>query len=173
MKFKQKYLSIIAVLIVYLALINSSCSEDNPVIPPPPEQEQFVKLSTLTVTSTEAFIGVSANDTLLPFSITLNRDNNPVFNFSLTKNDTTIIDTNLSPGGSYNYNAAAVINGEEWTGDKLQVQTLALTSHNFTWQTFTFGENSSSVLYDVAIINPDNIWAVGEIYMNDSLGQRL
>jgi len=103
MKFKQKYLSIIAVLIVYLALINSSCSEDNPVVPPPPEQEQFVKLSTLTVTSTEAFIKVSVNDTLLPLSITLNRDNNPVFNFSLTKNDTTIIDTNLSPGGSYNY----------------------------------------------------------------------
>ena len=29
---------------------------------------------------------------------------------------------------------------------------------------------SSSVLYDVAIIDENNIWAVGEIYMNDSLG---
>jgi hypothetical protein len=45
------------------------------------------------------------------------------------------------------------------------------TSHNFTWQTFEFGQHSSSVLYDVAIINENNIWAVGEIYMNDSLGQ--
>ena len=44
------------------------------------------------------------------------------------------------------------------------------TSHNFTWQTFTFGEHSSSTLYDVAIINDSSIWAVGEIYMNDSLG---
>jgi len=44
------------------------------------------------------------------------------------------------------------------------------TSHNFTWQTFTFGQHSSSVLYDVAIINENDIWAVGEIYMNDSLG---
>ncbi|MCZ7602229.1 MAG: glucosyl transferase [Melioribacteraceae bacterium] len=44
------------------------------------------------------------------------------------------------------------------------------TSHNFTWETFTFGEQSSSVLYDVAIIDENNIWAVGEIYMYDSTG---
>jgi len=44
------------------------------------------------------------------------------------------------------------------------------TSHNFSWQSWTFGEHSSSVLYDVAIINENDIWAVGEIYMNDSLG---
>ena len=43
------------------------------------------------------------------------------------------------------------------------------TSHNFTWETWTFGEHSSSVLNDVAIIDENNIWAVGEIYMNDSL----
>ena len=45
------------------------------------------------------------------------------------------------------------------------------TSHNFTWQTWTFGEHSSSVLYDVVIIDENNIWAVGEIYLSDSLGQ--
>lgn len=45
------------------------------------------------------------------------------------------------------------------------------TSHNFSFQTWTFGDHSSSRLNDVAIINDSNIWAVGEIYMNDSLGQ--
>lgn len=45
------------------------------------------------------------------------------------------------------------------------------TSHNFTFQTWTFGEHSSSFLYDVAILNDTSIWAVGEIYLNDSLGQ--
>lgn len=45
------------------------------------------------------------------------------------------------------------------------------TSHNFTFQTWTFGEHSSSTLYDVAIINDTLIFAVSEIYMNDSLGQ--
>jgi hypothetical protein len=45
------------------------------------------------------------------------------------------------------------------------------TSHNFAFQSWTFGEHSSSVLYDVAIINENSIYAVGEIYLNDSLGQ--
>jgi hypothetical protein len=44
------------------------------------------------------------------------------------------------------------------------------TSHSFTFQNWTFGEHSSSVLNDVAIINDSSIWCVGEIYMNDSLG---
>jgi hypothetical protein len=42
------------------------------------------------------------------------------------------------------------------------------TSHNFTWQTYTFGgQGGSSALYDVAIINGNDIWAVGEIYTAD------
>jgi len=45
------------------------------------------------------------------------------------------------------------------------------TSQNFSWQSWSFGEHSSSVLYDVAIINDSSIWCVGEIYINDSIGQ--
>ncbi len=56
------------------------------------------------------------------------------------------------------------------SSNELSVTTMDTTSHNFTWQTWTFGEHSSSTLYDVAIIDENNIWAVGEIYMNDSLG---
>jgi hypothetical protein len=43
------------------------------------------------------------------------------------------------------------------------------TSHNFTWQIDTLGY--SGVLYDVAIIDENNIWAVGEIFLKDSSGQ--
>jgi hypothetical protein len=45
------------------------------------------------------------------------------------------------------------------------------TSHNFIFQTWMFGEHSSSVLHDVAIISENSIYVVGEIYLNDSLGQ--
>ena len=42
------------------------------------------------------------------------------------------------------------------------------TSHNFEWQTFEFGgEGGSSTFYDVAIIDENDIWAVGEIYTAD------
>lgn len=44
------------------------------------------------------------------------------------------------------------------------------TSHNFEWQITFLGEGASSYLKDVAIIDEDNIWAVGEIYLKDSLG---
>lgn len=46
------------------------------------------------------------------------------------------------------------------------------TRNNFTWQKFTFGgEVGSCSLYDVAIIDENNIWAVGAIYLKDSTGQ--
>jgi len=44
------------------------------------------------------------------------------------------------------------------------------TSHNFTWQIDTLGV-TSSVLYDVAIINDTLAYAVGEIFLRDSTGQ--
>ncbi|NOX65840.1 MAG: hypothetical protein GXO85_08580 [Chlorobi bacterium] len=43
------------------------------------------------------------------------------------------------------------------------------TSHNFAWETYTFGGvNGSSYLKDVAIINENNIWAVGEIHTEET-----
>jgi len=45
------------------------------------------------------------------------------------------------------------------------------TSHNFVWQTFTFGDGNSSILNDVVIINDSLVYAVGEIYLNDSAAQ--
>jgi hypothetical protein len=39
------------------------------------------------------------------------------------------------------------------------------TSHDFQWESFTFGgSGGSSYLQDVAIVNENDIWAVGEIY---------
>jgi len=43
------------------------------------------------------------------------------------------------------------------------------TSHEFVWQIDTIG--AQGVLYDAAIIDENNIWAVGEIYLRDSSGQ--
>lgn len=47
-----------------------------------------------------------------------------------------------------------------------------ITSDNFTWQTFTFGgESGSCSLHDIAIINENDIWAVGEIYHDSANGK--
>ncbi len=47
------------------------------------------------------------------------------------------------------------------------------TSHNFEWQITYLGEGASSYLKDVAIIDENNIWSVGEIYLKDSTGQYI
>jgi len=158
-----------SILISFL-LFSASCNTTEP--PPPDEQPNAIKLKLIDVSCTEAFINITASDTVLPVNITLKKDDINLFSFMLTQTDTTVIDTTLQPDLTYTYQTTAQIKGVEQKSDTLQVKTLNTTSHNFTWQTFTFGEPTagSSTLYDVTIIDENNIWAVGEIYMNDSLG---
>jgi len=64
-----------------------------------------------------------------------------------------------------------VNNNLQVTSSNINTTTLTPTSHDFTWQTWTFGGNNGSChLSDVAIIDENDIWAVGAIYLNDSLG---
>ncbi|MEO8168565.1 MAG: glucosyl transferase, partial [bacterium] len=56
------------------------------------------------------------------------------------------------------------------TSPTLHMTTMDTMSHNFTWQIDTLGV-TSSVLYDVAIINDTLAYAVGEMYLRDSAGQ--
>lgn len=160
---KIRYLGIFVIL-----LLSYNCNTTEPPTPPnnPPKS---IKLNLIDVSCTEAFIKVIAADTVLPVNITLKKDNAALFSFTLTKTDTVVIDTTLQPNITYTYQTTAQIKGEEENSDTIQVKTLNTTSHNFTWQTFTFGGiGGSSVLNDVAIINENNIWAVGEIYADTS-----
>lgn len=153
---------------ILIILIDLKCN--SPTSPPPPSQEKpkAVKLKLLDISCTEAFINITANDTVLPVNITLNKDDAALFNFTLTKTDTTVIDTALQPGKSYIYQTIAEIKGETEESDTLQVKALELTSNNYIWQKYAFGNGASSILYDVAIIDGNNIWCVGEINVNDS-----
>jgi len=97
--------------------------------------------------------------------VTIARGGREVFAFTMTGADTLLTDRGLQPHTTYTWKAG--IPGGQATR---QATTLDTTSHRFTWQTFRFGQHSSSSLNDVAILGPDNIWAVGEIYRNDSTG---
>lgn len=91
----------------------------------------------------------------------------------LNTKDTLLYIDSLLPNQTYKFKVVAnTTDNPQPTTNELTVTTMDTTSHNFTWQTFTFGDAGagSSVLYDVAIINENDIWAVDEIYMNDSLG---
>ncbi|MBK7378794.1 MAG: hypothetical protein IPJ03_07275 [Ignavibacteriales bacterium] len=164
---KTKYLSILFFLLVF-----NGCSEDEPppIVPPPPPPPPDYRKITLAVEDvsyTEAWINIKTDSIIFLASITLLKNTNEE-KFVLFNSDTTVYVDSLQP--NVNYTFQAVLTGDTIKSDTVKAKTLEPTSHNFTWQTWEFGTHSSSALYDVAIIDENNIWAVGEIYMNDSLG---
>ena len=148
----------------------SSCST-----PTDPKLLPTLTLTVNGVNSTEVFIKLSTNNVTLPASVSLSRNNKQINSFTLVTADTTIVDEGLSPNQSYTYQAT--IQSSNHTAavksEAVIATTMDTTSHNFTWQMFTFGDAGagSSTLYDVAMINENNIWAVGAIYLKDSTGQ--
>ncbi|MBK7378793.1 MAG: glucosyl transferase [Ignavibacteriales bacterium] len=163
---KTKYLSILFFLLVF-----NGCSKDEspPIVPPPPPPPDYRKITLAVedISYTEAWINIKTDSINFPATITLLKNTNEE-KFVLINSDTTVYVDSLQP--NVNYTFQAVLTGDSIKSDTVKAKTLEPTSHNFTWQTWEFGTHSSSALYDVAIIDENNIWAVGEIYMNDSLG---
>ena len=96
----------------------------------------------------------------------LQRDNKEVDRITLSGTDNIIYNDSLQPSTTYTYQISSI--QQQVSSNQLTAVTMDTTSHDFTWQTFTFGgQGGSSALYDVAIIDKNNIWAVGEIYTAD------
>ena len=155
--------------LISFLLLNSGCKQ-NPTEPEKPRLSvpPSLELNIDDISCTEAWIKVKKlNDTtFLPISVKINEKE--FFHSFLAAADTVLFVDSLTPNTTYT--VKGIILDTLQTAKELKVTTLPTTSHNFTWQTFTFGEHSSSTLYDVAIIDENNIWAVGAIYMKDSLG---
>ncbi|MDP2304122.1 MAG: hypothetical protein Q8N03_17055, partial [Ignavibacteria bacterium] len=146
-------------------LLFTAVSCNKPTEPPPPEKYDL-EIIAADASCTEVWIDVKTPNTLLPQIFTLTENGEEKGSVTIDKADTTIVIENLLPKKNYKYQ----LKNNEHKSNQTEITTLDTTSHNFTWQTFEFGQHSSSVLYDVAIIDENNIWAVGEIYMNDSNG---
>jgi len=153
---------ILILTIIILTIYLFSC---NSIEPP---SGLTINLTLEDASCTEAWITLSSN-LRLPATVELKQNNQTIKTINLTKPDSLLFIDSLLPNTSYTFQASN--SAYRVTSNQLQLATLDTTSHNFTWQTWTFGEHSSSVLYDVAIINENSIYAVGEIYMNDTLGQ--
>jgi hypothetical protein len=150
-------------LVISLSLLIKSCDTTDP----PNNKSLLLKLE--DVSCTEAWIKLETTNLQLPATVTIKQNNQTSSTINLLKADSLLYIDSLLPNQTYQYQTA--INECQVSSNELNVTTMDTTSHNFTWQAWTFGEHSSSVLYDVAIINENSIYAVGEIYMNDSLGQ--
>ncbi len=114
------------------------------------------------VSCTECWIKVETTGINLPEELTLYRDSEVVQTITLTENDVVLYDSLLNPSLTYKYKVK--IAGA--TSKEITATTMDTTSHDFTWETYTFGTETST-LFDVAIIDENNIWAVGEIHIGD------
>ncbi len=152
----------VSLLLVTFLLIITNCNS----VEPPSGLEITLKLE--DASCTEAWIKLTTTNLQLPTTIVLEQDNNARDTINLSKADTLLYIDSLLPNQTYSFvTSHPGLPGV--SSNSLSVTTMDTTSHDFTFETFTFGGNAGScTLYDVAIINENNIWAVGEIYVADT-----
>jgi len=148
-------------LVFFLLILFIKCDTNEPPI----NSTLFLTLE--DVSCTEAWITIRTTNLQLPITITIKQNNQTRNTINLAKTDTLLYIDSLLPNQTYRYQASSI--PHKLTSNTLSVTTMDTTSHIFTFETFTFGGTAgSSVLYDVAIINEQNVWAVGEIYVADT-----
>ena len=153
--------SSIVLLSLIISLLSLSCKH---TIEPLPEAELTVELE--DVSCTEAWIMLKLTNITLPTEVTIYKNNAVAQNNILCYGDTLLYIDSLMPNQTYKF--LAEVRQHNSTSNELTFTTLDTTSHNFTFQSWTFGTIGSSSLYDVAIIDENNIWAVGEINVADT-----
>ncbi|HEX2865484.1 MAG TPA: hypothetical protein VHO03_00505 [Ignavibacteriales bacterium] len=125
------------------------------------------RLSVDGVSCTEVWLRINAGVIPLPSRVTIIRDGQSRYNFALGVRDTVVYDNTLTPNHTYTYQ----IHINQKKDQTITLNTLDTSSNSVSWQRFEFGDKVvGSRMSDIAIINENNIWAVGQIYLNDSLG---
>ncbi len=143
-----------------------SCKKDPPVVPEP-----TLSLTAVDASCIEAWLKVTT--TQRPATVRLLRDGQRVSDLRPLTSDSLLVDEGLLPNRAYTYQLQrlAADSTVTETSASVQVTTMDTTSHAWLFDPpVLLGDGSSSVLYDVAIINDTLVYAVGEIYKRDSLG---
>ena len=160
---KKRIISLCFSLFIILFSLLLSCSPTESVF-----KDQKITLQA-DAGVTEAWLTLSAEPLKANALYTVKRDTALIFKGKLNKNDTLLYDNGLKPNENYKYTAYAELNGERSPAVSAEIVTMDTTSHDFSWTTYEFGgQGGSSAFYDVAIIDENDIWAVGEIYTKDT-----
>jgi hypothetical protein len=157
-------LFIVQFLVLVVLFLSFSCNTEVTY----PDSALGLALKDFSCTEAWIEVQIGANDKTA--NIYIKKNDEIIKTFKLGQSDSLFYFDDLQPNTAYRFDAVTYDDGKEIKSNPVTFTTLDTTSHNFSWQTFVFGQHSSSTLYDVAIINENDIWAVGEIYMNDSLG---
>jgi hypothetical protein len=126
-----------------------------------------LQLAAVDAGCTDVLLKITAGHQRYSGPLLLLQNDEPVDTLNYGGADTLMWRQNLAINAAYHWRI-------RWQDDRdkyaeTQATTLDTTRYDFSWETFEFGfGRSSSHLADVAIINENNIWAVGEIYTEDT-----
>jgi hypothetical protein len=152
-------LPIFLLLLPLLALL--SCNTLGPT-----EGSSSISLSVEDASCTEIWLHIKTNNIPLPFNGIV-RSENLSQSIRITNNDTTLYLNSFLPNKNYTFQ----ISSNLILSNTISIQTMDTTSHNYSWQTFMLGNGIySSSLADITIFDDNNLWTVGQLYLNDSLG---
>jgi len=157
----------------FLILFSFLACEKN--ISPVENRTPQITLTVEEVAVTEAWLNLQTENLLDKDVLQVFRDDSVIYIGKPGPADTTLYDNGLFPAHDYSYHASLTRNNKLISESKPQsITTMDTTSHEFTWTIDTIGIYGS-VLYDVAMIDKNDIWAVGEIHTPetdryDSLG---
>jgi hypothetical protein len=145
---------------LYLLIIFSGCQQG--IIT---QSLPVISLSGLDIGVTDVVLEIAVANANHNQQVSLERDGQVIRQF-ICSSDSLIYDENLLPDQFYTYQAFLLGKGEKAYGTaEVKVTTMDTTTHEFEWETFNFGgQVGSSTFYDVAIINENDIWAVGELF---------
>lgn len=155
-------------VIIVLIMVITSCETSSPSL------GNKLQLSLEDVSCTEVWFGLRNENLSQQGELNITLNDSIIKSLTLNSQDTLLYIEDLRPGKTYTFKATYIPKEEiDYIGtssEELIVRTMDTTNHNFTWQSFTFGSGKFgeySYLKDVAIIDENNIWAVGEIHTAD------
>ncbi len=152
-------------LLFTLNFLLVSCNTTEPPVnktPPDSTTSKKILLAQKGVSATEIWLYMKTENFDTAETVTLRQNGNAIKQIFMASGDTTLYFDSLAPSTNYNYKA--YLKGDTTVNGEVAIRTLDTTSHDFSYEIFTFGRQPTSALYDVAIINENDIWAVGEIH---------
>lgn len=153
-------------LLVFLVLYQS-CNTTEPKI------KEAIMIQEIDVGVKEAYLYIEF-ESERNRELILIRNDQAVSKFNCASKDTIITDTTLMQNTYYSYSIMEYEDSHIITeSNKSVIKTLQPSCQNFSWEFYTFGEFGSSELTDITIIDENEVWGVGEIYLNDSLENKI
>jgi hypothetical protein len=135
-----------------------------------PNDKRKLTLSVEDVSTTEVRLRLSATEIQLPANISITKNSTFAKLITLKSNDSLFTVDSLQPSTSYSLQAIY----DEVKSNAITAVTMDTTTQNFTFETVEFGDGfSSSYFNDVWIFDENNIWAVGNVFTDDSTDGNL